>query len=280
MRKALQLEFYRLFHSKGLYVSMAVGVFFCIWLLILQQNEWLAIQETIQKYGIEKAGLFYPPSVYNRFIGLDYYHQQAGTLYMLFPLLACLPFASSFCMDKKTGYLKNLLTRERKIHYLLAKFISVFFSGFFIVICILLFDLLLTMCFFPMLSPEVITAEFPVFTEDQMFWELYQTAPMVYILFYVLLDGLFFGLIAVLSLAVSVIVNLRFAAIVSGTLIFQAICYLFGICNLYGMAPNQYLVPTQMISNPYPWSILLQMIVILVVSAVLFFGREAKRDVF
>lgn len=279
MNKALSIEFYRLFRSRTLYIAFGVGMIFCIWLLVLEQHEWSVIQENIRLYGIEKAGLFYPPSVYNQFIGLDIGHQCSLTLYVLFPLLASLPYAASFFSDKKSGYLKNLLTRERKLHYLIAKFITVFFSGFIVTLSILLFDLVLTMCFFPLLPPEVISAQFTVFIEGQLFRTLFQDSPMLYVLLYIFMDSFFFGLISLVSLAVSVIVRSQFAAIVSGTLIYQGICFILSACRLYGISPNNYLLPAQWISNPYPLSIIVEMAILLLFSIIVFFGAEAKRDV-
>lgn len=54
----------------------------------------------IQEYGIEKAGLYYPRSLYNSFIGLDYAYLPSTILYTIFPLLVTLPHAISYYRDK------------------------------------------------------------------------------------------------------------------------------------------------------------------------------------
>ena len=64
------------------------------------------INQMIQEYGIEKAGLYYPRSLYNSFIGLDYAYLPSTILYTIFPLLVTLPHAISYYRDKKNGYIK------------------------------------------------------------------------------------------------------------------------------------------------------------------------------
>ena len=143
MIKLMRQEIRRIFKSKFLYITIGIGVFFTLWLLVDQLAETKETQEMIEKYGTIKMGLYYPDSLYNHFIGLDYWHKQPQTLYMLFPLLASIPYASSYCSEKKSGYLKVMLTRiDRKVYYI-SKFISVFFSGFITIISILIISLII-----------------------------------------------------------------------------------------------------------------------------------------
>lgn len=101
MIKLMRQEIRRIFKSKSLYITIGIGVFFTLWLLVDQLAETKETQELIEKYGTIKMGLYYPDSLYNHFIGLDYWHKQPQTLYMLFPLLASIPYASSYCSEKK-----------------------------------------------------------------------------------------------------------------------------------------------------------------------------------
>lgn len=278
MGKLLKVELYRLIHSKSFYLAILIGIFFSVWLLHDQLIETKQHIEVIKNYGTIKEGLYYPESLYNHFLGLDYWHQQSQTLYILFPLLASVPYAASYCTDKKSGYLKNILTRENKAVYYRSKFISVFFSGFITIFAILTLDLIIAMMFYPMLHPEPITALFPATHGNSMFKELFIDFPMAYTLLYILIDSVFFGLIALISMVVGMITKYTFVSIVSGTIIYYFASFIISSLHLYSHNPAVYLVPYQPYEEISAGIIALHSAVILIVC--LFFTiKEADKDV-
>ena len=279
MKKSLSLEFYRLFHSKTLYVAILIGCFFSIWLLYDQLIETKQHALLIEKHGTIKEGLYYPDSVFNHFIGLDYWHKQPQTLYMLFPLIASIPYSASFCIDKKNGYLKNMLTREKRSVYYTSKFIAVFFSGFITIFCILSFSLIITMMFYPLLPPEAITANFPASLGNSMFKELFIDHPMIYTLLYIVIDSTFFGAIALISMVVGMITNFSFVSLVSGTIIYYSFSFITTTLKLYTHNPAVYLVPYQPFSGINIITIATHLLIILVLCAICFLIKEAKKDV-
>jgi len=279
MSSALRHEFYRLFHSKAFYFSIAVGVFFSVWLLSEQLVEMENNRLLIEKYGSIKQGLYYPESVFNRFIGLDYLHKQSQTLYMLFPILASIPYSASYCIDKKSGYLKNLLTRERKNNYFTAKFITVFFSGFFVVFITLCFSLVITMMFFPLLPPEALTAEFPAALGNSMFKELFIDYPLLYTFIYILIDSAFFGLIAVISMTAGMITSFSFVSLSSGTILYYFVSYIISALKLNSYNPSVFLIPFQPYENIRFTFIAAETAIIFIVCIYLFLKEEAKKDV-
>ena len=245
MIKLINLELRKLFHTKSFYFCISVGIIFTIWLVLDQIQETKETQAIIEKYGSIKMGLYYPDSLYNHFIGLDYWHKQPQILYMLFPLLASIPYSSSYCIEKKSGYLKVMLTRTERKRYYISKFISVYLSGFITVFLILILSLIISMMFYPMLRPEPITAQFPVAIGNSMFKEMFIDHPMSYTLLYIIIDSIFFGLCASISLIVGSITNRTFVATVSSTIIYYIFSFITSSFKLYTSNPAIYLVPYQ-----------------------------------
>lgn len=279
MKKVLFLELYRLFHSKTLYIAISIGLFFSVWLLSDQLSETRQHELLVEQYGVIKEGIYYPDSVYNHFIGLDYWHKQPQILYILFPVLASMPYASSYCTDKKSGYLKNILTRKSSMTYYTAKYITVFFSGFITVFFILCFNLITTMMFYPLLPPEPITALFPVALGDSMLKELFIDYPMIYTFLYIILDSIFFGAIALISMVLGMKTRYSFVSIVGSTIIYFSFSFIITSFKLYTHNPAVYLIPYQPYSGINIEIILLHLLIVFTICAFLFMGKEAKKDV-
>lgn len=279
MTRLIKHEFHKLFKNKSLYFSMIIGVAFTVWLLCIQLSETKEMLAEIEKYGTIKLGLYYPDSLYNHFIGLDYWHKQPRILYMLLPLLASIPYAASYCAEKKSGYLKVMLTRVERRTYFASKFITVFFSGFIVIFLILSISLVITMMFYPMLPPEPITAQFSNAIGNSMFKKLFIDHPMIYTLLYILIDSVFFGLLSLLSLVIGTITNRPFVATVSGTIVYNVFCYTISALKMYTHNPAIYLIPYQPFAGIKFSIILLHCAIILLLCLILFLFKEAKKDV-
>ncbi len=101
MRDLFKFEIRRMRESKAIYTAIAVGAILSLWLLVIELQEVREVEEGIALYGIEKAGLYYPRSLYNSFIGLEYAYLPSTILYTVFPLLVSFPYAVSYFSDKK-----------------------------------------------------------------------------------------------------------------------------------------------------------------------------------
>lgn len=171
MLRLLKIEMRRLFQNKAFYLSLGIGAVLCIWLLITQLQEVQELNAAIKEFGTEELGLYYLRSLYNSFIGLDYAYLPSTILYTIFPLLVTLPHAISYYRDKKSGYLKNILLKADRKDYYLAKYLSVFASGFITTFVILMFSLWISAMAFPALNPEVVTSTYCPFLKTQMMVE-------------------------------------------------------------------------------------------------------------
>lgn len=272
----LKNELYRLRKSKILYLSILIGSAICIWLFIVQVKELHIHQELLLQYGTVKEGLYYPESTFNHFIGLDYVHGECQILYTILPILASLPFAGTLVSDKKSGYIQNIITRTSRQSFYVSKIITVFLSGFIVTLLILIFDLILTMCAFPLLPPEVITANYPSAYENSMFLELFINYPVIYTLLYIMIDSIFMGIIAVISLIIGLFIPNAYIAATSGTIFFYFLSYLFSIFQFNTQNPYVYLIPYQPFQGIKFGIIITEMTILSGVCLIIFWLKEGR----
>lgn len=280
MRNLLRIECKRALVNKAFYISLGIGAVLCIWLLGIQIEEVRVFHEIIQKYGIEKAGLYYPRSLYNSFIGLDYAYLPSVILYTIFPLLVTFPHAVSYYRDKKSGYIKNVLIKADRKDYYTAKYLSVFVSGFVTTALILFFSLWISAMFFPALRPEVTTATYCPFDSSAMLVGLYYTEPLLYTLVYILLDAVFLGVIATIAIGISMVAENMLLVYAGGMMLYLIIDYIATLTGLHSFSPLSFLKPTQFSCNAEPEIILMELLVFVLAVAVPFLKTERKKDVF
>lgn len=280
MRKLFKVECKRAFAGKTFYLCLGIGAVFCVWLLCIQIMEVRNFNQIIQEYGMEKAGLYYPRSLYNSFIGLDYAYLPSTILYTIFPLLVTLPHAISYYRDKKSGYIKNILIKAKRRDYYTAKYLSVFLSGFAVTLMILLFSLWISAMFFPALLPEAATATYCPYDNSAMLAGLFYSHPLVYTLIYIFIDAVFFGVIATIALGISCYADNILFVFAGGMILYLIIDYMMMLVGGADFSPLKFLKPTQFACSPKPVIILAELLLLIILAAVPFLRKERKKDVF
>ena len=147
-------------------------------------------------------------------IGTDYQFVTNSLFYALLPILAALPYAGTYYEDIKTGYLKNILLHTSRRGYYMAKSFVVFVMAAITVMIPLLLDLMAVMTIYPLRMPERLEFLSAGILDVNLFSGLYETNGALYALAFILLDGLFAGLLALVSVCVAERVESMFSAIV------------------------------------------------------------------
>ena len=280
MKKLLKVECKRAFCNKTFYACLGIGAVLSIWLLCIQVQEVKTFEQMILEYGIEKVGLYYPRSIYNSFIGLDYAYLPSTILYTIFPILVTLPHGISYYYDKKIGYMKNILIKSKRRDYFLAKYVSVFMSGFVMTMLILLFSFWLSALFFPGLLPEVTTAMYCPFDKHALLIKLFYSHPWLYVLIYIFIDAVFFGVIATVAIAISCYSNHMLLVCSGGMMIYLMVDLVTELLGKPEFSPLKFLRPTQMLCNANPVIIIVELAVLISLVMILLFKVERKKDVF
>lgn len=199
MKKAVLFECKRGFRSRGFRISCLIGFSICILdLFFFCKIFW-------QDLGCK--------IVSQAWIGTDFQLAFNSLYYVLFPILAALPFGSSYYQDLKTGYVKNLCVKISRKEYYAAKSIAVFLTAFVAVAMPLLFNLILCMGIVPLHTPEKLTFLNAGILDRNLFAEIFYTVPALYCFLFILLDGVFAGILAMYSVCIAERVESAFSAI-------------------------------------------------------------------
>ena len=109
---------------------------------------------------------------------------------MAIPILATLPFGSSFYDDINRGYARNVCVRAKKKYYLVAKYIAVFVSGGCVVAIPMVLSFLISSIFLPTMLPEAsytFTNIYPAYKWADLFY----VQPLLYTSIYIFITFLF-----------------------------------------------------------------------------------------
>lgn len=194
MKRLIKIEKERLLSSKTFYITMLIGIIIAVSQFIIEVIP--ASQDLLKAY----SGVSYTlPSVFKKSMSLNTSSPFRMVYLITFPILAMMPFALTYCSDLKTGYVKNIYTRELKEKYLLSKFIVTFVSGGMAVIFPVILNIMLTMTVLPVAIP-VQNGTFAIMSKSFMCKTFYSN-PFLYVFVYLIIIFAFGGIFATLILA-------------------------------------------------------------------------------
>ena len=223
MKVIIKMELSRAFKNKYFYLASTVGIGITLWhyfrySYILAENIYRLYKGTIFPTFLEKVKYGTPAVqawIGTQAIGYNIY-------FFIMPLLCAIPYGISLCLDKKSGYINNITTRVDKKKYYKAKVLAVFLSGGAVAVIPLIFNLLLCMCFLPIMFPLASSMEFPV-SFYSLFGDLFYSHTFLYILIYLLFDFIFFGLLNCLCVVITYFEDNRFTVVLAPFIIYFAV---------------------------------------------------------
>ena len=266
--------------SASLYVSIGIGLFLCFTEVMLHLSNEYQTKKMISIYGMEKLGLYYPKSLYNAFVGYDYVYAPSFILYIIFPLLATMPYGLSYFSDRKSGYLKSIFLKTKRNHYLAAKYLVVYFSGFFTTFVILTGGLIFAACFFPALRPELVTSTFSPCEKTALWFSLFIEHPLEYTFLYIVVDAIFMGAIATVALVISVVAKNMLIVLAGAMFGYITIDIVANITDTMWISPLRWLMPSQLYCDADMGLMFMEFMVVMAITAILFWMREKDKDVF
>ncbi len=231
--KVVKFELRRAFHSRMFLISLLIGLIICIADLITFACVW--------KTGIGEASLILA------WIGTDGRFAYSSMFYVLLPVLACLPYGGSYYTDMSSGYEKNICIKTSRSTYMLAKSLAVFATAFVAVSLPLFINLFLCAGLYPNYVPEPLTFLAAGIQDSGLFPVLFYRYPHVYCMVFIFIDGLFGGLLGLLSLCVSKLVESHFTAVVCPFVLYVVTGIAFqGSDGMHHWSLIQMLKPEQM----------------------------------
>lgn len=167
-----------------------------------------------------------------------------GVIALLVPLLAVLPFADSYALDRTQGYLRHVLVRSSYRRYFFAKFVANLLAGGLAVALplLLLFgytNLVYPRGLLPIEESRVTIGGYPY----GPLGSLYRIAPDLYILFRVGVGFIFGATYATLGLDISSFVNNRYIVLATPFLLYHVANFVLAVLGLERWSPPVTFIP-------------------------------------
>ena len=270
MLKQLKIELSRAFKNNKILFVLIIGCMITMYQFIS------TVVPSAVNVGDENAR--FPLSVFKMWIGGEHLTYFSLMYYMIVPLLAAIPFADSFYADKKSGYIKNIFVRTKKINYFSSKYLAVFISAG-VVGCIpLILNLLSSAMIIPSIIPDPASATFPIVNKSIMS-ELFYSDPYLYTAIYLGIDFVFFGLFATIALTTAHFIRNRISVLLSPFICYVLIYFLADNTDNYRYNPNSFLRPSQPVI-PSVAGLLIMGIVIFMLTFGIFVYKGLKDDTY
>lgn len=188
MKNCIKIEIWKAIHNKMFLLSILIGlIIVCIHFFeVLVDIESLVSQ--ILSAPKRNGNVCYDGiSLFIHWIGIDWYHYSSRLFFLLWPILAALPFGWSYAQDRQIGVFNQVVIRCNKNIYFLSKYIAVFLTGGMAITIPVLVDLfaLATIC--PDKCLDVVDALVAVYNgcfQSRLFY----THPWIYALFWCGID--------------------------------------------------------------------------------------------
>ncbi len=274
MRRLLKSELNRSIWNRNMLLALSIGVGIGIWHVcqVVIPLSKLLMSSLNYKNSVD----YCPQSLFYSWLGGNTYPMQSYLYFLILPILASLPYGSSFFEDRKSGYIKSIYIRADKRKYLFSKYIAVFVSGGIAVVLPLIVNLAVSGLFLPDLIPE--SYGNATLNPTSFLYKLYYTHPWRYIVVFLVIDFIFAGLFAGISLTVSFFVEYRFFTVIASFFIY---IFIYSVCSLTEhtqYAPNFFLNPAN--NENRGISYIVGAIVLFFLSFVTFYEKGVREDAY
>lgn len=236
----LKVEFKRALMDKRFIVSIIIGVVFCVLNTLKYDYGYIINPYLNDKYFYNDFIKNSLVSAYDNFI-MFRLTDIANIFFIVMPILVAIPYSSSYNEDIKSGFSRNIFSRNHKKRYLISKFtVNFVISGLTFAIP-LIFNLLVNITTQASINPERLRSS--VLMIGNLFPNMYLNDPLMYTILWI---GIYFisaGTISSIALGISSIVRNKFIIVISPFIVVQVIGILFPFMGLnkFNMASFLYL---------------------------------------
>lgn len=271
----LSSEFRRLFRSRQLYAALLAG--FAAAFCDVVQNA----RDAAQFSRISPEAGFEGYSLFARWMGINGFTFGHVLFYLLWPLLAALPFGWAYASDLRSGYWRQIVTRAGRGRAVLARYLAVFTGGGLAVMLPLLADLLVNALICPACALRV-TSSLTAVVSGHFLSGLFYTRPWLWSLIWCGVSFLWGGAAAVICLGTGRALRRGFAAVLSPLALMLALDLLLtGAAEAAGLelSPYRLASPAALSADPL-WLVLAEIAAISALSLAGFWIQERKNELY
>lgn len=195
MRELFQIERKKLWRSTSFWMALIFGI------VMTGMSALYFIEGAMQGGDMRDYGAINPHyhacgTLYNNWIGGEFYSFGFSLFYFLFPVLCVLPYGWSLASELQSGYIKNIVVRTDRKKYFRAKYWTVFMGGSIAGSIPLIGNFVAVAMFLPALKPDLSYPYYNGLVQVDFMADLFCTHPLVFNLFFLLLGMIYFGLVA------------------------------------------------------------------------------------
>lgn len=286
MKRVLKVELSKAFGNKFFIIGLAVAMLFAFLSALYNIQSFQQEMQTYEQSKQLYSELINPNmpllSLFNHWICEDFDALATSTFFFLYPIISALTYGWSLFDEKKSGYIKNIISRTTKADYYFSKYIATFLSGGAVISIPVIFNFLLVSMFIPAVKPDVFYDIGWTVRQASMFSECFFTFPFLYVFLRTMMVFLFSGTIATLSLSLALLIKNRFAVIIVPFLAVLALHYGQNVIALDFEIPE--LSPIYIVSangfKTKTLAALFEIIVITIAVICLIYRKGVKKDVY
>lgn len=202
MKELFFLESRRCFHSKGFKTSLGIGI-------IVAAAHALQFFLYVQGLSSSNNRLLLTES----YLGEDFVLVWHEIYCWLVPILAALPFSSSYFKDAHSGYLNQIAIRKKRTQLYAVRYLVTYLSGVITALIPLVINLLMMAVYLPVGVPQPFHLV-SMIDQTGIMGELHYSHPLAYTVLFWLIIGAFSGLFACIALMLSVFIKNPFYIVV------------------------------------------------------------------
>lgn len=218
MKSIWKIELKKAFQNKFFWLSILIGSLITILSFVpnltdyYQNIEYLKPDTKNMRIVSDPRAFVF--TVFNSWIGGEAFSLGTSIYFFIFPLLIALPYGWSYSEEKQNGYRRLMIVKVGKKGYYAAKYVAVFLSGGVAMVLPLIWNLWMVSLCIPAVVPDVTASMFYGVFGSSFLAGLYYTVPALYVALYILIDFIFCGFLACISLAVSGMIRQKWIVVI------------------------------------------------------------------
>lgn len=210
MKAMLKMELMRAFRNKLMLFSLIVGngivIIYYLFSVTKYIKSFYNIVNTNPTMELLSANLCWIGTAFDKYTVLYFF---------IIPILAAIPYGASLYLDKKDGYMNNILIKTDRKNYYFAKLITYFVSGGVVATMPLVLSYILAIISLPSIRPTVESRMYNVFSKNIFSSIFYSDYTFVYVIIFIVFDFILFGLINCLCMFFTYWEENRFAIVLT-----------------------------------------------------------------
>lgn len=207
------------------WASLTAGMVFAVACSVRSAFIFNSTLELALKYWDTSDALYSATSCYSFWMLVDSAEWPAGIYVLVWPLLAALPYAWSWCAEKHSGLLAQQMARTSRLRCVAAKMLATFGGAVVSTALPLLVNLVICACIAPASPNWVSDVLYLGVTRDASLSSLFYNVPLAFCLLWTLVVALIAGLWADLVLALTMLLDNFAPTLVASYLVLHVLSY-------------------------------------------------------